>query len=98
MIVCYIDVNSSIKFRKSSTIGDEQMQWNELKVGLRVKVTHLDATTQINAEQPYLDARREGATGQLLGVVARRDIDNWLVQHDDGKTGAYSYKELEKAA
>ena len=47
--------------------------------------------------QEYLDIRREGITGSVLGHVPGHGGEVWFVQHDGSSkdTGAYHFKEVE---
>lgn len=74
------------------------MQWNQMRVGLKVRVARLSDVSGVDAEKEHLDARQEGVNGTVTKVASRRDPDHWLVEHENGKTAIYSFDELEAAA
>ncbi len=69
----------------------------EKKIGLRVKVVKLGDTKGMLVRQHYLDARKVGATGTIIGFFPGHGGDLLGVKHDkDSQIGAYTLDELKK--
>ena len=73
------------------------MECSQVKPGLRVRTVELGSTKSMIIPQEYLDIRREGITGSVLGHVPGHGGEVWFVQHDGSSkdTGAYHFKEVE---
>jgi hypothetical protein len=71
------------------------MNCNEVKDGLRVKITKLGETRGMLINPRHLDVRAEGKKGVVSGYVAGHGGDVWWVRHDSGSVGAYMFTEFE---
>lgn len=75
---------------------------NEVKQGMRVKVTKLESTNGMMINPRHLDLRREGAIGTVKGYVPGHGGDVWWVEHDspakEPEVSAYCYTEFEPVA
>lgn len=72
------------------------MDCNNVKPGIRVRVTKLGETKGMLIKPKHLDCRREGVTGVVDGYVPGHGGDVWWVKHDDSTDiGAYVFDELE---
>ena len=56
------------------------MNGNEVKPGLRVKITKLVTTKGMLVHQKHLDARKLGMTGEIQQYVAGHGGDVWVVR------------------
>jgi hypothetical protein len=72
------------------------MELEGVKEGIRVKTTNLKTTKGFLIHERYLMCRTTDVTGTVIGYVPGHGGDVWLVQHDGGNIGAYSYDEFEK--
>lgn len=72
------------------------MELEEVKVGLRVKVTKLEDTKGMMIKREHIDVRTVGVKGTVVGYVPGHGGDIWWIKHDDGKIGAYVFDEFEK--
>jgi hypothetical protein len=72
------------------------MELNEVKIGLRVKVTKLGDTKGMMIKKHRLDVRTIGAKGEVIGYVPGHGGDIWWIKQDDGSIGAYVFDEFEK--
>lgn len=72
------------------------MELDEIKIGLRVKVTKLGDTMGMLIKREHLDVRAVGVKGTVTGYVPGHGGDLWWVRHDDGHIGAYVFDEFEK--
>lgn len=72
------------------------MELDEIKIGLRVKVTELGDTMGMSIKRGYLDVRAVGVKGTVVGYVPGHGGDVWWIKHDDGIVGAYAFDEFEK--
>jgi hypothetical protein len=73
------------------------MNLSEIKVGLRVRVTHLGSTKGMIVHPAHLGARRVGACGVITGWVPGHGGDVWWISQGDGQVGAYCFDEFEQA-
>lgn len=71
------------------------MDCNDVKTGLRIRITNLGDTKGMLINSRHLDCRQKGITGTVDGYVPGHGGDVWFVKHDDGQVGAYSYTEME---
>ena len=75
------------------------MNCNDVKPGLRVKITQLGKTDGILVVKHHLDCRKVGVTGTVAGYVGGHGGDVWWVEHDGDEqpkvVGAYCYNEFE---
>ena len=72
------------------------MESDQVKPGLRVKVTHIGKTTGMIIHQKHLRVRRKGITGTVTSYVPGHGGDVWFVKHDEADViGAYVFTELE---
>jgi hypothetical protein len=69
--------------------------YNDVKSGLRVRITHLGNTQGMVIHGRYLRTRRLGATGRTIGWIPGHGGDVWGVEHDDGTVAAYCINEFE---
>lgn len=72
------------------------MELDEIKIGLRVKVTTLGDAKGMFVKKEHLDVRTIGVKGTVVGYVPGHGGDVWWVKHDDGNVGAYVFDEFEK--
>lgn len=72
------------------------MELDEIKIGLRVKVTKLEDTKGMMIKWEHLRVREVGVKGTVIGYVPGHGGDVWWVKHDDGQIGAYVFDEFEK--
>lgn len=74
------------------------MESDEVKIGLRVRVTKLeDDITGMFVKKKYLDVRQVGIKGRITGYVPGHGGDIWWVEHDNGDVGAYIFTEFERS-
>lgn len=66
----------------------------EIRVGMRVKITKLFSSEGFIVKEQYLTARKYGLTGVVKGCVLGHRGDIWLITHDDGSVGAYCFDEF----
>lgn len=72
------------------------MNSNQVKSGLKVRITKLGETNGMLIMQRHLDCRREGAIGIVDGYVPGHGGDVWWVKHEDSDDiGAYVFDEME---
>jgi hypothetical protein len=71
------------------------MNVNDVKPGLKVRITKLGQTTGYMVEAKHLTWRREGEIGTVGGYIPGHGGDCYWVDHDDGTVGAYAYDEFE---
>ena len=71
------------------------MELNNMKPGLRVKITKLGNTRGMLIDEQHLNVRAVGVTGTIKGHVPGHGGDVWWVEQDDGKVGAYVFDEFE---
>lgn len=66
-----------------------------MRVGMRVEITHLESTRGMMIHPVHLGVRQAGITGTLKGVVGGHGGDVWFVTHDGSRdVGAYCYTEM----
>ena len=70
------------------------MELSEVKTGLKIRTTKLGTTKGMLIQESYLDARRPGADGAVLGYVPGHGGDVWWVEHEDGTVAAYTFYEF----
>lgn len=72
------------------------MHLNEVKDGMRVRVTKLEDTKGLMISPKNTSVRRVGAIGTIRGYVPGHGGDVWWVKHDDAdEVGAYVFTEFE---
>lgn len=70
---------------------------NDIRVGMRVRITHLEPTTGMFIADRFLAARKSGVIGEVLGYVPGHGGDVWWVKHDGSEdVGAYCFTETEE--
>jgi hypothetical protein len=68
-----------------------------MKIGMKVKVTHLETTDGMLISEKHLLPRKADSVGEVLGWVPGHGGDIWWVKHDvTGEICAYSFTELEE--
>ena len=70
------------------------MDLQDVKVGLKVKITKLRSTSGMMIHPKRLAVRKAGAKGTVLGYVPGHGGDVWWIEHVDGQVGAYCYDEF----
>ena len=72
------------------------MNCNEIKNGLKVRITKLGETLGMMIKPRHLDCRKVGITGTISGYVPGHGGDVWWVKHDGSdEIGAYVFDEME---
>jgi len=71
------------------------MNVDDVKPGLRVRITKLGETIGYLVKEKHLTCRCEGQTGVVGGYIPGHGGDVYWVDHEDGTTGAYAYDEFE---
>lgn len=71
------------------------MELNDIKTGLKVKITKIEDTEGMLVAKKHLDARELGAIGMVMGYVPGHGGDVWWVKHGNGTIGAYTFDEFD---
>ena len=75
------------------------MDCNDVKIGMKVRISKLGETTGMLIKPRHLECRKLEVTGTVKGYVPGHGGDVWWVQHDNSEdVGAYCFDEMEKAA
>ena len=72
------------------------MELNDIKPGIKVKITHLEDTDGMFVHQKHLIARSIGSIGTVSSYVPGHGGDVWFIDHADGSIGAYTFAEFEE--
>lgn len=73
------------------------MNLNNVKVGLKVRVTHLESTTGYMIAPQAIAKRKAGVVGEIVSWVSGHGGDVWWVKHEDGDVAPYCFTEFEAA-
>lgn len=71
------------------------MKLEDVKPGLKVKITRLGSTTGMMINTHYLETRTIGAEGIVGDYVQGHGGDVWWIAHNAGDVGAYVFDEFE---
>ena len=77
------------------------MKINEVKNGMRVKITKLGSTLGYMVKDKHIEARTLGSIGVLDGQIPGHGGEIWWIQHGEtpsklSSVGAYAYDEFEE--
>lgn len=72
------------------------MNCNDVKTGIRVRITKLDSVDGMFIHAKHLTCRRVGVTGTVGNYVGGHGGEVWFIDHDGSdECGAYVYDEFE---
>jgi len=72
------------------------MDLNDIKVGMKVKITKLESTKGFFIKNKHLEVRKENIIGTIKNYVCGHGGDVWWIEHDNGDVGAYCFTEFEE--
>ncbi len=73
------------------------MESDEIRIGMRVKITGLKSTRGMFIDDKHLKVRKVGIIGTIEGWVPGHGGDVWWIRyHYSGRIGVYASNEFEK--
>ena len=70
------------------------MRRDRIKIGLKVKITKLVDQRGMMVAEKHMKVRQVGRTGVILHHIPGSGGDAWLIDHENGDKGAYTYDEF----